>query len=62
MADEIWPEQKHTSEVEMWLEPSDAVVRLRIGTWGALVELDEQAARELGLALVELADRAQALP
>jgi hypothetical protein len=48
-----FPEHDYPSDFEMWLEP-DVVIRLRGGV--RITELAAQEARDLGLALVELAD------
>ena len=60
MADEphvVFPDQEYPSDVEIWLEDGAAVL-MRVGTRGPLVELSPDEARNLGLAFVELADRA----
>ncbi len=55
--DEVFPEQEHTSEVTTWLE--DGVVLFRVGSFGTTLEWTAQEAREVGLALQELAERAE---
>ena len=54
--DEVFPDQEHTSEVTMWLE--EGVVLFRVGSFGTTLEWTAQEAREVGLALQELAERA----
>ena len=48
-----FPEHDYPSDFELWLE-ADGVIRLRGGV--RITELAAQKARDLGLALVELAD------
>jgi len=48
-----FPEHDYPSDFELWLEP-DGVIRPRGGV--RITELAAQKARDLGLALVELAD------
>ncbi len=55
--DEVFPDQEHTSEVTMWLE--DDVVLFRVGSSGTTLEWTGQEAREVGLALQELAERTE---
>lgn len=52
----MFPDQEHPSEVTMWLE--DGVVLFRVGSFGTTLEWTAQEAREVGLALPELAARA----
>jgi hypothetical protein len=54
---EHFPEQEHTREVTMWLA-ADGAICFRGGSFGQTLELDATEARDLGLALVELADAA----
>ena len=51
-----FPEHDYPSDVELWLEP-DGIVRVRMGV--RIIELTPQEARDLGLALAELADAAE---
>jgi hypothetical protein len=51
--DARFPEHEHPSDFELWLE-SDGVVRIRSGI--KIIELEPTDARDLGLALIELAD------
>lgn len=56
MADDApFPEHEYPSDFEVWLE-SDGVVRIRSGM--KITELASAEARNLGLALIELADTA----
>jgi hypothetical protein len=48
-----FPEHDYPSDFELWLEP-DGLIRIRGGV--RITELAAQQARDLGLALVELAD------
>ena len=57
-ADCVFPDQEHPSDVELWLEDG-VVVLMRVGSFGPTVELASAEARQLGLALQELADRAR---
>ena len=57
-AEEVFPDQEHTREVTTWLEAG--VVRFRVGSLGGTLEWTAQGAREVGLALQELAQRAEA--
>lgn len=50
-----FPEHEHPSDFELWLEP-DGVVRVRSGI--KVTEFSAQDARDLGHALIELADAA----
>ncbi len=52
----VFPEQEHPSDVEIWLEDSEAV-RMRV-SWSLILDWTPQEARAVGLALQELADRA----
>lgn len=54
---EAFPDQEHTSEVTLWLE--DGVVLFRVGSFGTTLEWTATEAREVGLALQELAERAE---
>jgi hypothetical protein len=54
---EVFPDQEHTSEVTIWLE--HGVVLFRGGSFGHTLSWTAQEAREVGLALQELADRAE---
>ena len=54
---EVFPDQEHTSEVTTWLE--HGVVLFRVGSFGQTMEWTAQEAREVGLALQELAERAE---
>lgn len=51
--DARFPEHEYPSDFELWLE-SDGVVRIRSGI--KIIELGPTDARDLGLALIELAD------
>ena len=53
----VFPEQEHPSDVEIWLE-DDVAVRMRV-SWSLILDWTPQEAREVGLALQELADRAE---
>lgn len=54
-----FPEHNYPSDFELWLEP-DGVVRVRAGI--QITELSASEARDLGQALVELADAADGQP
>lgn len=55
--DEVrFPDRDYPSDFELWLEP-DGIVRLRSGT--RITELTSVEARDLGAALIELADAAE---
>ena len=51
-----FPEHDHPSDFELWLEP-DGVVRIRSGV--KITQLTASEARDLGQALIELADAAE---
>lgn len=53
----VFPEQDYPSDVEIWLEDRVAVF-MRVGSFGPIVDFSPDEARQLGLALLELADRA----
>lgn len=53
--DARFPEHDYPSDFELWLG-SDGVVRIRSGI--KIIELEPAHARDLGLALIELADTA----
>jgi hypothetical protein len=53
---EVFPDKEHTSEVTMWLERG--VVLFRVGSFGTTLEWTAQEAREVAVALQELAERA----
>ena len=53
----VFPDQEHPSDVAIWLEDGVAVV-MRVGSFGPSVEFSPDEARRLGLAFLELADRA----
>jgi hypothetical protein len=53
----VFPDQEHASDVEMWLEDG-VVVRVRVGSFGPTLEWTPEEARQVGLALQELSDRA----
>lgn len=62
MADDpecVFPDQEHSSDVEIWLEDGVAVV-MRVGSFGPTVEFSPEEARQLGLAFQELAGKADA--
>jgi len=54
--DARFPKHDHPSDFELWLEP-DGVVRMRSGI--KITELTAPEARDLGAALIELADAAE---
>jgi hypothetical protein len=54
---EVFPDQEHTSEVTIWLDQD--VVLFQVGSFGTTMEWTPQEAREVGLALQELAERAE---
>jgi hypothetical protein len=51
-----FPEHDYPSDYELWLEP-DGIVRIRSGIH--ITEFTANEARDLGLALIELADAAE---
>lgn len=55
-SDVRFPEHDHPSDFELWLEP-DGVIRMRSGV--KIVELTSPEARDLGHALIELAEAAE---
>lgn len=61
MADEpdcVFPEQTHPSDVEIWLQDGVTVL-MRVGSFGPTVEMCPEEARQLGLAIQELARKAR---